>query len=97
MANSVVIIGANGRLGQVLASAFAQAGWQVAAQVRRGPRIPARPGTRFVRAPLGDPAALAEETAAQTWSCTPPIRPTRAGSASPCCWVEEALRELFQR
>ena len=62
MANSVLIIGANGRLGQVLASAFAQAGWQVAAQVRRGPRMPARPGTRFVRAPLGDPGALAEET-----------------------------------
>jgi nucleoside-diphosphate-sugar epimerase len=62
MANSVLIIGANGRLGQVLASAFAEAGWQVAAHVRREPRAPARPGTRFVRASLGDPAALAEET-----------------------------------
>jgi nucleoside-diphosphate-sugar epimerase len=62
MPKSVLIVGANGRLGQVLASAFAEAGWQVAAHVRREPGGPARPGLRFVRAPLGDPAALAEET-----------------------------------
>jgi nucleoside-diphosphate-sugar epimerase len=62
MPKSVLIVGANGRLGQVLASAFAEAGWQVAAHVRREPGGPTRPGLRFVRAPLGDPAALAEET-----------------------------------
>ncbi|HEY7759283.1 MAG TPA: NAD-dependent epimerase/dehydratase family protein [Burkholderiales bacterium] len=61
MPNSVLIIGANGRLGRVLASAFADAGWQVAAHVRREPGGHARPGVRFVRAALGDPAALAEE------------------------------------
>lgn len=61
MPQSVLIIGANGRLGRVLASAFADAGWQVAAHVRREPAGHARPGVRFVRAALGDPAALAEE------------------------------------
>jgi nucleoside-diphosphate-sugar epimerase len=62
MPNAVLIIGANGRLGQVLVSAFADAGWRVAAHARREPRTPAPLGTRFVRASLGDPAALAEET-----------------------------------
>ena len=61
MPKSVLIIGANGRLGQVLVSAFLAQGWQAIGQVRREPAGPARPGVRWVRAPLSDPAALAEE------------------------------------
>ena len=61
MPQSVLIIGANGRLGRVLGSAFAEAGWRVVAHVRRQ-SADATSGVRFVRAPLDDPAALAAET-----------------------------------
>ena len=37
MSKTVLIIGANGRLGRVLASSFAAEGWHVYAQVRREP------------------------------------------------------------
>jgi nucleoside-diphosphate-sugar epimerase len=56
---SVLILGANGRLGCAAAQAFDAAGWRVLAQVRRdaGAGIPA--GATLLRQPLADPAALA--------------------------------------
>lgn len=59
MKPTALILGANGRFGQAATQAFAAAGWQVLAQVRRagGPPLPA--GARAVQLPLGDEAALA--------------------------------------
>ena len=65
MQNCALIIGANGRLGRVLASAFQAQGWQAIGQVRRDPPAEApagaQAGMRWVRTPLAEPAALAEE------------------------------------
>src|SRR5262245_4629433 len=63
MSKTVLIIGANGRLGQVLASAFAHEGWQVYGQVRREPAR-ASPAVHWVEAPLDNPVALAEAVCA---------------------------------
>jgi nucleoside-diphosphate-sugar epimerase len=60
MSKTVLIIGANGRLGRVLASTFAAEGWHVYAQVRREP-VHTQPGIHWVQAPLEDPVALAEK------------------------------------
>jgi len=59
MSKTVLIIGANGRLGQVLASAFAREGWHVYGQVRREPAV-ASLAIHWVQAPLENPVALAE-------------------------------------
>ena len=59
MTKTILIIGANGRLGRVLTGAFAKAGWRVHAQVRRQPPR-AQPGVHWVHAPIEDPAALAD-------------------------------------
>lgn len=55
---TVLILGANGRLGLAAAQAFDAAGWQVLAQVRRAAMfgMPAR--ARLVRAPVNDLQAL---------------------------------------
>lgn len=60
---SVLILGANGRLGCAAAQAFDAAGWHVVAQVRRraSGNLPER--TAFVRADLADTATLAREAA----------------------------------
>ena len=59
MSKTVLITGANGRLGQALTGAFVEAGWHVHAQVRRQPtRAPS--GVHWVHVPLQDPAALAD-------------------------------------
>ncbi len=42
----VLVLGANGRFGATAVSAFAEAGWEVVAQVRRTPQAP-RPGVRY--------------------------------------------------
>jgi nucleoside-diphosphate-sugar epimerase len=60
MSKTALIIGANGRLGQVLTSAFLAGGWRVLAQVRRAPTRAAEPGLQWLQAPIDDPAALAE-------------------------------------
>jgi nucleoside-diphosphate-sugar epimerase len=60
MRNSVLVIGANGRLGRVLTTAFLGAGWEVLGQVRRAPGADARGGLRWVDIPVDDPAALAQ-------------------------------------
>jgi nucleoside-diphosphate-sugar epimerase len=59
MAGVVLILGANGRLGQVLVRAFCAAGWQVLAQVRRRPSS-AIPGVKWLQEGLERPAQLAE-------------------------------------
>lgn len=59
MAESVLILGANGRFGNAVAGAFADAGWEVLAQVRRPLQQPARAGIRAVDAALEDVQALA--------------------------------------
>jgi nucleoside-diphosphate-sugar epimerase len=59
MSKTVLIIGANGRLGQALARAFVEAGWHVHGQVRRQPaRAPS--GVHWVHTPMEDPTALAD-------------------------------------
>ena len=60
---TVLILGANGRLGLAAAQAFAAAGWRVLAQVRReaAPGMPA--SARLLRAPVDDTALLAQQAA----------------------------------
>jgi len=56
---SVLILGARGRFGLAAARAFAQAGWQVHAQVRPGTAGPAIPGVQWLPAEPDDTALLA--------------------------------------
>ena len=59
--STVLILGARGRLGLAATRAFAQAGWQVLAQVRpgaRGAALPAIPGVWWMPVALDDIAAL---------------------------------------
>jgi nucleoside-diphosphate-sugar epimerase len=60
--STVVVLGARGRLGQALCRAFAQAGWQVLAQVRPGKPVPdgVLPGVQWLEVPLTEGAALAQ-------------------------------------
>lgn len=60
MSKVALILGANGRLGQVLVSAFLADGWRVLGQVRRAPARAAEPGLEWLQSPLDDPAGLAE-------------------------------------
>lgn len=60
MSKTALIIGANGRLGQVLTSAFLAGGWRVLAQVRRTPTRVAEPGLQWLQVSAQDPAGLAE-------------------------------------
>ena len=48
MTKTVLVLGANGRLGRAAVLAFAAAGWQVCAQLRRAPRAPLPAGVRLV-------------------------------------------------
>ena len=59
---TVLILGANGRLGAAAARAYAEAGWRVLAQVRRAPGT-AHPRIHAVALPLSDTAALAAAAA----------------------------------
>lgn len=58
-ASTVLILGARGRLGLAAARAFAQAGWQVRAQVRPGTNGPAIPGVQWLSLAPEDTLALA--------------------------------------
>ena len=63
-ASTVLILGARGRLGLAAARAFAQAGWQVLAQVRpsaRGASLPAIAGVAWLTTAVDDTAALAAQ------------------------------------
>ena len=60
MTSTVLILGAAGRIGQVLATAFADAGWQVRAQARKAlpDTLVDRPRVQAVRCDATDTAAL---------------------------------------
>jgi nucleoside-diphosphate-sugar epimerase len=61
MPHTVLILGANGRLGLAAAQAFDAAGWQVVASVRRAP-APGMPATaRLTTAPIDDIDRLAQD------------------------------------
>ena len=57
--SSVLILGARGRFGLAVTRAFAQAGWQVHAQVRPGATGPQIAGVQWLAAQPDDTAALA--------------------------------------
>lgn len=56
---TVLVLGANGRLGRAATLAFSAAGWQVRAQLRRAPRAPLPPGVQLVQCDALDVPALA--------------------------------------
>lgn len=56
--NTVMVLGASGRLGTAAVEAFAAAGWQVLAQSRKAPRRALPPGVRAVQADALDLPAL---------------------------------------
>jgi len=62
--STVLVLGANGRLGEAAVQAFAAAGWQVLAQLRRAPVAPLPAGAVALALPLGDIDALARRAAA---------------------------------
>ena len=66
MNKTVLILGANGRFGLAAVHAFAAAGWQVLAQVRRAPAAPLPAGARALPVAMEDTAALAAQAAGAT-------------------------------
>lgn len=62
---SVLVLGANGRLGAAVVWAFAAAGWAVRAQARRAPAQPLPPGAELVPLPLNDTVGLAAASRAR--------------------------------
>ena len=56
--STVMVLGANGRFGRAAVHAFAAAGWQVLAQLRRPPRAALPAGVRVVQADALDLGAL---------------------------------------
>ncbi|MBK6928440.1 MAG: hypothetical protein IPH15_13265 [Comamonadaceae bacterium] len=59
MTNTVLVLGARGRLGGAVAQAFAVAGWRVLAQRRSAGKAPAdADGIEWVQVEAGDTAAL---------------------------------------
>jgi nucleoside-diphosphate-sugar epimerase len=57
--NTVLILGAAGRLGQAAVAAFAAAGWHVLAQARHAPATPWPAGVTPLHVPLQDTGAMA--------------------------------------
>ena len=60
MSQSVLVLGANGRLGRVVVQAFANAGWSVLALARRPLLDPVGANVRHLSAPLGGIAVKVE-------------------------------------
>jgi nucleoside-diphosphate-sugar epimerase len=60
MSKIALIIGANGRLGRVLTTAFLAGGWRVLGQVRRAPARASEAGLQWLQVQVADPAGLAE-------------------------------------
>ena len=58
---TVMVLGANGRLGRAAVLAFADTGWTVIAQLRRAPRAPLPAGVTLVLADALDVATLARQ------------------------------------
>lgn len=63
MKSSVLVLGANGRIGRTLVDAFKAAGWAVRAQVRRPPSTPMPVGVETVTCDALDTAALSRAAA----------------------------------
>jgi NAD(P)-dependent dehydrogenase (short-subunit alcohol dehydrogenase family) len=63
-ASTVLILGARGRFGQAAAHAFADAGWQVVAQMRPGGAALPLDGVRWIEARPEDTATLAAQAGA---------------------------------
>ena len=64
MNNTVLVLGARGRLGGAVAQAFEAAGWRVLAQRRAGGKVPSPDaGIEWVEAEAGDTAALVRAAA----------------------------------
>ena len=59
-ARQVLVLGANGRLGRAVATAFADAGWQVVAQVRRPGIDHCNSRIRFIAVDVHDVAAMVQ-------------------------------------
>lgn len=59
----VLVLGANGRFGRAATDAFAAAGWQVLAQMRRAPARPLPAGAEALMLPLDDVDGLARAAA----------------------------------
>ena len=62
-ANTVLVLGANGRFGAAAVDAFAAAGWRVLAQARRAPSQPLPAGAVALRIALNDTETLAQAAA----------------------------------
>lgn len=60
---TVLVLGANGRFGHTAVQAFAAAGWQVRAQMRRAPAAPLPAAAAAVTIPLAETEALARAAA----------------------------------
>ncbi len=58
MNQTVLVLGANGRLGRAAVLAFSAAGWQVRAQLRRPPRAPLPAGVQLLQCDAQDLPAL---------------------------------------
>jgi len=86
---TVLVLGANGRLGAAAVRAFAHAGWRVLAQVRRAPAAALPRGAEALAMPMSDPHALA---AAATGASV-----VLYAINSPCTrWASDALPLLRQ-
>jgi nucleoside-diphosphate-sugar epimerase len=60
---TVLVLGANGRVGHAAVLAFAAAGWRVLAQARRSPAAALPAGAELLATPLHDTATLATQAA----------------------------------
>ncbi|MEO8249254.1 MAG: NAD-dependent epimerase/dehydratase family protein [Burkholderiales bacterium] len=94
--STVLILGANGRLGAACIAAFSEAGWRVLAQSRRVPAtLP--PGARYLQIELADTDALSAAAAGATaviYAINPPY-PRWATEALPLARLGmEAARKL---
>ena len=58
--STVLVLGANGRLGDAAVHAFCDAGWRVLAQARRAPSKTLPAGAQGLSLPLDDVAGLAK-------------------------------------
>ena len=64
--NTVLILGANGRLGQAATQAFAHAGWRVLAQMRRAPATALPAGASALLCALHDSHAITTQAGSAT-------------------------------
>ena len=85
---TVLILGANGRLGQATTHAFASAGWRVLAQVRRAPVAPLPAGATALAVPLSDTATLCRQAGTEVQAVVHAVNPVYTR------WDAEAMPAL---